>query len=85
MRIQLIILLAAAALLARPAAALDAGLVEKLGLGDSDEKVAAINALAATGDPKAAELLAALADGDVQTAASESSSSRHAGHRCSNQ
>jgi len=68
MRTLLIILLAAAALLARPAVALDAGLVEKLGLGDSDEKVAAINALAATGDPQAAELLAALAEGDVQTA-----------------
>jgi len=66
MRIPFIILLAAAALLAQPADALDAGLVEKLGLGDSDEKVAAINALAATGDPKAAELLAALAEGDVQ-------------------
>jgi urea transport system permease protein len=68
MRTLLAILLAAAALLARPAAALDAALVEKLGLGDSDEKVAAINALAATGDPKAAELLAALAEGDLQVA-----------------
>jgi len=68
MRTLLIILAVAAALLARPAFALDAGLVEKLGLGDSDEKVAAINALAATGDPRAAELLGALADGDVQTA-----------------
>jgi len=68
MRTLLIILLAAAAFLARPAAALDAGLVEKLGLGDSDEKVGAINALATTGDPKAAELLAALAEGDVQVA-----------------
>ncbi len=66
MRVPLIILLAAAAFLARPAVALDASLVEKLGLGDSDEKVAAINALAATGDPKAAELLAALAEGEVQ-------------------
>jgi urea transport system permease protein len=68
MRTLLTILLAAGALLAQPAVALDAALVEKLGLGDSDEKVAAINALAATGDPKAAELLAALAEGDVQTA-----------------
>ena len=68
MRTLLAILLAAAALLARPAAALDAALVEKLGLGDSDEKVAAINALAATGDPRAAELLAALAEGEVQVA-----------------
>jgi urea transport system permease protein len=68
MRTLLAVLLAAAALLARPAVALDAALVEQLGLGDSDEKVAAINALAATGDPRAAELLAALADGDVQVA-----------------
>jgi urea transport system permease protein len=68
MRTLLITLFTVATLLARPAAALDAGLVEKLGLGDSDEKVEAINALAGTGDPKAAELLAALADGDVQTA-----------------
>jgi urea transport system permease protein len=64
----LVILLAAAALLARPALALDAVLIEKLGHGDSDEKVAAINALAATGDPRAADLLTSLAEGDVQTA-----------------
>jgi urea transport system permease protein len=68
MRNLLTILLAAGVLLAGPAAALDARLVEKLGLGDGDEKVEAINALAATGDPKAAELLSALADGDVQVA-----------------
>lgn len=68
MRTLTIILLALGALLARPAAALDAGLVAKLGLGDSDEKVEAINALAATGDPQAAALLSALADGDVQVA-----------------
>jgi urea transport system permease protein len=68
MRTLLMILLAAGALFARPAAALDARLVEKLGLGDSDEKVEAINALAATGDPQAGALLSALADGDVQVA-----------------
>ena len=68
MRTLLTGLFIAAALFARPAFALDGGLVEKLGLGDSDEKVAAINALAATGDPRAAEFLAALAEGDVQTA-----------------
>jgi urea transport system permease protein len=68
MRTLLSILLAASALVAAPAAALDAALVEKLGLGDSDEKVEAINALAATGDPQAAVLLKALAEGDVQTA-----------------
>jgi urea transport system permease protein len=66
MRTLLIILFAVSALAAGPAGALDAGLVEKLGLGDSDEKVEAINALAATGDPQAAALLKALADGDVQ-------------------
>jgi urea transport system permease protein len=59
---------AAAALFSIPVLALDAALVEKLGLGDSDEKVEAINALAATGDPKVAELLNALAEGEVQTA-----------------
>jgi urea transport system permease protein len=68
MRTLLIFLLVAATLCARPALALDAALVERLAFGESDEKVEAVNALAATGDPVAAGLLAALAEGEVQTA-----------------
>jgi urea transport system permease protein len=41
--------------------------VEKLGFGDSDEKVEAIAALVASGTPKAAEILQALADGELNT------------------
>jgi urea transport system permease protein len=63
-RLLLILLLAAA-----PAhAALDRSLVDKLGFGESDEKVAAINALAASGEPRALEILNALSDGELQTA-----------------
>ena len=61
----LLVVLTAAAL---PAAALDRAAVEKLAFGDSDEKIEAIGALVAEGDPKAAELLQAFSDGDVQTA-----------------
>jgi len=49
------------------ASALDRAAVEKLAFGDSDEKIAAIGALVAEGDPKAAELLQALAAGELQT------------------
>ena len=49
------------------AAALDRALVDKLGFGESDEKVVAINAIAASGDPRAAEVLGALAEGELQT------------------
>src|SRR3981189_1656865 len=55
-------------LVARPAAAGDDAAVEKLAFGGSDDKVAAVNALVATGDEKALPLLQALADGAVQTA-----------------
>jgi urea transport system permease protein len=68
MRILLTLALAAAALCARPAVALEAALVERLAFGESDEKVEAVNALAATGDSRAAEILAALGEGEVQTA-----------------
>jgi urea transport system permease protein len=68
MRTLFTLVLAAFALLARPAAALDAELVQKLGFGDGSDKVDAVNALAATGDPMAAALLTALGEGDVQTA-----------------
>ena len=47
--------------------ALDAGTVNKLGFGDGDEKIAAIAALVAEGDPAAAALLQAAADGELQT------------------
>jgi len=57
--------LAAAAL---PAAALDAGVVAKLATGDSDEKAAAVTALAGSGDERAPIVLRALADGDLQLA-----------------
>src|SRR5512141_894009 len=50
------------------AAALDPNIVSKLGFGDNDEKVAAIGALASTGDAQAMALLQALADAGVQTA-----------------
>jgi urea transport system permease protein len=50
------------------AAALDANVVAKLAAGESDEKVAAVAALAASTDARAALLLKALADGEVQTA-----------------
>jgi urea transport system permease protein len=68
MRILATLLLAAAGLFARPALALEPALVEKLAFGDGDEKIEAINALAATADPRAADLLTALGAGEVQTA-----------------
>jgi urea transport system permease protein len=48
--------------------ALDAAAVNKLAFGESDEKLQAVNAMVASGDPRAAMLLKALADGQVQTA-----------------
>src|SRR5262245_53098598 len=60
----LMVLLAAA----RPATALDRAAVERLAFGESDEKIAAIGALVAEGDPRAAPLLQALGDGEMQTA-----------------
>jgi len=47
---------------------LDRAALEKLAFGDSDGKIEAIGALAAEGDPKAAGLLQAFADGELQTA-----------------
>jgi urea transport system permease protein len=46
---------------------LDQAAVEKLAFGESDERMEAIGALVAEGDPKAVELLKALAEGEVQT------------------
>ena len=51
-----------------PAQALDAAAVAKLAFGDGDERIEAIGDLVATGDPRAQELLRALADGELQSA-----------------
>ena len=68
MRGRLLILIAlVAGLLARPAAALDPAAVGKLAFGDSDEKIEAIGALAAAGDPRALPVLQALSEGALQT------------------
>jgi urea transport system permease protein len=57
----------AALFLSSAALALEPSAVEKLAFGDSEEKLEAIAAFAAQGDPKAAELLQALADGELHT------------------
>jgi urea transport system permease protein len=49
------------------ASALDPAAVQKLGFGDGDEKIEAIGALVLEGDPKAAELLQAFAEGNLYT------------------
>ena len=59
MRIILILLLFAAS----PAFAIDKGAVEKLASGDNDEKIVAIGALLAEGDPETAAVLAKFAEG----------------------
>ncbi|MCX7961505.1 MAG: urea ABC transporter permease subunit UrtB [Burkholderiales bacterium] len=51
-----------------PARALDEGAVHRLVFGDADERSQAIAALVAEGDPRAATLLRALAEGEVATA-----------------
>ena len=57
----------AAFFLSFQAHALDPAAVDKLAFGDGDEKIEAIGALVAEGDPKAAELLKAFAEGELQT------------------
>jgi urea transport system permease protein len=52
--------------IAAPALALDPGAVEKLAAGEAEERSAAIAALVAESDPKAAAFLEAVAEGDVQ-------------------
>ncbi len=52
----------------RPALALDRAAMEKLALGDGDERLEGIAALVAEGDPRAGAVLGALADGEMQTA-----------------
>jgi urea transport system permease protein len=49
-------------------AALDPATISKLAFGESDEKVAAVAALVASGEERAAVVLKAMADGEVQTA-----------------
>jgi urea transport system permease protein len=49
------------------ACALERDAVEKLAFGDGDEKIEAIGALVAEGDPKATQLLQAFAEGELQT------------------
>src|SRR5689334_5149188 len=62
------VLLIVAALLARPAIALDRAAVDKLALGDGEEKIEAIAALVAEGDPKSLMVLGALLEGELQVA-----------------
>ena len=57
-----------ASLAATAAFALDPGIVAKLATGDGDERIAAINALVASGDERAPVLLNALAEGQLQVA-----------------
>jgi len=57
----------AAFFLSFPAHALDPAAVEKLAFGDGDDKIEAIGALVAEGDPRAAELLQSFAEGELQT------------------
>ena len=61
MRLILILLLFAAS----PVLAIDKDAVEKLANGDNDEKIVAIGALLAEGDPEAAAVLAKFAEGEV--------------------
>ena len=63
-------LLASAALLlfCAPALALDAIALDRLARGEGDERFEAIGRLVAEADPRAAEVLRALADGDMQLA-----------------
>jgi urea transport system permease protein len=64
-RVFLLVVLAVFA--GRAAAAIDPAILSKLAAGDNDEKIAAIGAIAAGGDPQSIEVLTALADGRVQT------------------
>ena len=53
----------------RPATALDRAAVEKLAMGEGEERLEAIAALVTEGDPRAAVVLGALAEGELQVAA----------------
>jgi urea transport system permease protein len=67
-RILLVGVLGLLAGLAAPAGALDRAAVERLTTGDSGEKLEAIAALVAEGDPRAIPLLEALGEGGLQLA-----------------
>ena len=67
MRKILFVLLLISAGFVTPAFALDRAAVDKLAFGDSEEKIEAIGALVAEGDPKALTLLSALLEGELQT------------------
>jgi len=54
--------------IAGEASAIDKAAVEKLAFGDAEEKTAAIAALVAEADPRAAALLEALSEGEMQVA-----------------
>jgi urea transport system permease protein len=56
----------AALFMSLPAFALDQAALEKLANGDNDEKVEAIGALLAEGDPRAVEVLTRFAEGEVE-------------------
>src|ERR671930_275665 len=62
------ILLAALCALAFPSLALDAEVVGKLASDDSDDKIAAIRALAQSADPAAVRVLQALSQDELQVA-----------------
>ena len=66
-RAAAVLLPAVAVFFSGSAWALDRAAVEKLALGEGDERIAAISALVSEGDPKAADVLKALADGEMQT------------------
>ncbi|OGA05422.1 MAG: urea ABC transporter permease subunit UrtB [Betaproteobacteria bacterium RIFCSPLOWO2_02_FULL_62_17] len=67
MRITSILLLLLFSVLARPAAAFDADAVRALVFGDGEQQVAAIAALVADGDARGAQVLEALAEGELKT------------------
>jgi urea transport system permease protein len=68
LRLRILFVTVAMAMFATPAGAIDRAAVEKLALGDTSEKLDAIAALVAEGDPRAAPVLAALAEGELQVA-----------------
>jgi urea transport system permease protein len=68
LRLRILFATVAIAFFASPAGANDSAAVETLALGDTAEKLDAIAALVAEGDPRAAPVLAALANGELQIA-----------------
>jgi len=63
-----LLILLVLALLAAPASAVAPALIEKLALGEYDDKIAALNELLGSGDESALDFLQALHDGSVQVA-----------------